>query len=84
MAPLALTSSSSLVPIAAADPANAVILDSDSYLTWPDMFAANSEKQNFLLTPGDYTGWGTCLIDNVGSGTLSQTEIDPVPQPWHR
>jgi hypothetical protein len=43
---------------------NAVILTPTSYLSWPLMFAANAEKLDYLLRPGDYREWGTLDLDN--------------------
>jgi hypothetical protein len=49
---------------------NAVILTPTSYTSWPSMFAANAEKRDYLLRPGDYREWGTLDLDNKSGHTV--------------
>jgi hypothetical protein len=52
----------------AIDPDNFVVLTPDSYQTWAEMFAANADKLDYRLRPGDYRKWGVLeLLDKAGN-----------------
>ncbi len=46
------------MPLPPVDRAHSVELTPESYRSWDEMLAANPTAVDYLLRPGDYTGWG--------------------------
>jgi hypothetical protein len=66
------------------DGRSSIVVDSDGFTGWDDMFAREPAVDDYLLTPGDYRSWKACKVNgtNLAARRRVIRFIDSGRKPW--